>query len=472
VAVVVATTGERILALGRARSARLLSALAEGPRLVVWPVLLAGLLVFALAASSGVGPLAGPALALLAAATLAEAFPVPIERVAAGATSFANVFIAAAAVLYGWRAAVLVGAGAMLLVELRLRQPPVRLLYNSALYSLGGATAAGFAALVPAHYQIGVASSFGFYLVNVSLLTAVVARVRGERYVRLAVSFYRSTLVPFVVMTAITAILIQLWMRSPFYALLLVAPLVLMVGHQRSLTEALRRQRELDRLKDEFIAVMSHELRTPLTSVLGYTSLLRKRDFDAGKRAQYLEIIGSEAHRLASLVDDFLDADRAQKRGFGLDERLVDLAAVLREQVQIAAGRSSRHTLSLSLPAEPFTVSGDAARLAQVIANLLGNAIKYSPDGGPVEVVAERRNGVARVSVHDPGIGIPAEHRARIFTKFFRGEARQSGIAGTGLGLYICRELLQAMGGEIWMTDNQPRGSTFVFELPLDERRV
>src|SRR5262249_54775450 len=150
-----------------------------------------------------------------------------------------------------------------------LRREPPRVLYNSALYALAGAAAGGVAALVPERYQLGLLSSLAFYLVNVALLTVVVARLRGERYGRLALGFYRSTAVPFAVMAAITGILIQLWRGSPVYALLLAAPLALIVGYQRSLTEALRRQRELDKLKDEFIAVISHELRTPLASVFG-----------------------------------------------------------------------------------------------------------------------------------------------------------------------------------------------------------
>ncbi|HEU5141747.1 MAG TPA: hypothetical protein VFU04_01175, partial [Solirubrobacterales bacterium] len=147
-----------------------------GTGLVVFPVCAAGAAVFALAAvGGGLRSLAGPLIALLLVTTLAEAFPVPIERVATGETSFANVFIASTAVLYGWRSAAIVGALAMLLVESYSRRPAVKLVFNSSLYVLSGAAAGLVAEVLPDRFRTGLLSSLAFYIVDVALLSAVLA---------------------------------------------------------------------------------------------------------------------------------------------------------------------------------------------------------------------------------------------------------------------------------------------------------
>jgi signal transduction histidine kinase len=436
---------------------------------VVLPVSLGGLIVLGIAVSHGLGALAGPAVALLVAATLAEAFPVPIERVAAGATSFANVFIAATAVLYGWRAAALVGAGAMLLVELRLRRPAKRLVYNSALYVLGGAAAGLVATVTPDHAGLGVGSSLAFYAVNITLLGAVVSQARRESYLRVVSSFYRSTLVPFAVMAATTAILIQLWRNAPYYALLLAAPLVLIVAYQRSLTEALRRQRELDELKDEFIAVISHELRTPLSSVLGSAITLERRELDVPTKEQLIGIIRRESARLAKLVEDVLWVSRLDANRRSAEDASCDAAAVIHDVGALTAAMAPDE-IGITIETDPASipVAVDAEQLRRVVANLVDNAIKYSPDGGAVEVVAKVVDDMLLVTVSDEGIGVPPSERHRIFEKFTRLDPQmRRGIAGTGLGLYICRELVRKMGGGIWVVGNQGRGSTFGFEIPI-----
>src|SRR5581483_368619 len=358
---------------------------------------------------------------LLVAATLAEAFPVPIERVAAGATSFANVFIAAAAVLYGWRTAVLVGAGAMLLVEMRLRRPANRLVYNSALYVLGGAAAGLVSAAMPPGLRLGLGSSLAFYAVNIALLGAVVSQARRESYLRVVSSFFSSTLVPFAVMAATTAILVQLWRSSPYYALLLAAPIVLIVGYQRSLTDALRRQRELDQLKDEFIAVISHELRTPLASVLGSAITLERRELDAPTKDQLIGIIRRESSRLAKLVEDVLWVSRLDANRKSVEEASCDAAAVVQDVGTLAAAIAPDE-IRIAVETHPASIplAVDSEQLRRVVANLVENAIKYSPDGGAVGVAARLVDDVLLVTVSDEGIGVPASERHRIFEKFTR----------------------------------------------------
>ena len=452
----------------RRAAAALWGALPERAGIVVLPVCLGGAAVFALALSGGVGMLASPVIGLLVAAALAEAFPVPIEGVAAGATSFANVFIVAAAVLYGWRSAVVVGALTMVVVEVYRRQRPVRLIFNSSLYVLAGAAAGLVAELTPEHYKTGLGSAGAFYLVDVALLAAVVACIRKRSYFQVARTFYISTLAPFVVMAAVTAILIQLWQASPWYVLLLVPPLVAIVAYQRSLVAAVQRQRELDELKNEFIAVISHELRTPLTSVYGSAVTLEERSLDGETRGRLIGIIRRESARLTKLVEDVLWASRLDAKSTNRHEEPCDGGEIAREVATTAAEIAPENisvivTSDASLP----SVTVDPDELRRVLANLVDNAVKYSPDGGTVEVSARRAAGYVRFAVKDEGIGIPESERERIFERFVRLDPQmRRGISGTGLGLYICQELAEQMGGRIWVAGNNGRGSVFTFELP------
>jgi signal transduction histidine kinase len=224
--------------------------------------------------------------------------------------------------------------------------------------------------------------------------------------------------------------------------------------------------RESERMKSELVSIVSHELRTPLASVLGFTSLLLTRDFDEETRQRYLGIVDAQARRLGSLIDDFLDARRLEQGKLELVRERIELGPLLREQADLFYGQSDRHRLTLAIPAEPLAVRGDRDRLAQVIGNLLSNAIKYSPDGGVVELVGEGDNGKVRVAVHDQGVGIPDDQQSQIFTRFFRGDAAASGIGGTGLGLAVSREIVEAHGGRIGFTSAEQKGSTFWLELP------
>jgi signal transduction histidine kinase len=235
---------------------------------------------------------------------------------------------------------------------------------------------------------------------------------------------------------------------------------------RRELETQYERVRESEQLKTELIAIVSHELRTPLASMLGFTTLLLERETDEETRRRYLEIIASQGRRLASLLDDFLNVQRLEEGRMELVSEVVDVASVLREQAQLYSAESDRHRLELQLAEEHLPVRGDPNRLAQVVGNLLSNAIKYSPSGGRVEIVGEGENGTVRISVRDEGLGIPDDQQDRIFTKFFRGDATASGIAGSGLGLAFARAVVEAHGGQMSFTSESGKGSVFRVELP------
>ena len=438
---------------------------------VVAPVSLCGAIVLGLALSHGLNMLASPVIGLLVAAALAEAFPVPIEGVAAGATSFANVFIVAAATLYGWRAAAVIGALTMLAVEVCRRQSPTRLAFNSSLYVLAGAAAGQVGEFTPERLRTGLGGAVAFYAIDVALLSAVVACSRRSAYFGVARSFYTSTLAPFVVMAATSAILVELWRSSPLYALLLAPPLVAILAYQRSLIRAVERQRELDDLKNEFIAVISHELRTPLTSVYGGAVTLEERSLDEPTRERLIGIIRRESARLTKLVEDVLWASRLEAKKTRRQVERCDAAAVAREVASTAAEIAPENvSLVVTTDAAGPSVSADPDELRRVLENLVDNAVKYSPGGGTVEVATRRIDGRVRFSVTDEGIGIPEDEQEQIFGRFVRLDPQmRRGIPGTGLGLYICEGLVREMGGRIWVTSNTRCGSTFTVELPAVE---
>ncbi len=224
--------------------------------------------------------------------------------------------------------------------------------------------------------------------------------------------------------------------------------------------------RESERLKSDLVNTVSHELRTPLSGVLGFTKLLLTRDFDSETRRHYLGIVDAQARRLSELIDDFLDVRRIEEGRFERAREVVDVSSLLREEAQLYSAQSRRHQLALELPRAPLPVLGNPDRLRQVIGNLLSNAIKYSPQGGVVELAAEADGDAVRVEVRDQGIGIPSHQQPQIFTKFFRGDAAASGITGTGLGLAVSRDIVEAHGGRIGFTSAEGEGTTFFVELP------
>jgi signal transduction histidine kinase len=429
--------------------------------------------VWTFASGSPSGSELAGVLALLVSCSIAEAFPVPLERVSAGRTSLATVFVAAAAALYGWDAATLVAALAMLLAEFKNHKSASRVAFNTALYALSAAAAGGAVTVLDdgglATLALrAVLATGAFYLVNICLLAAVVARVSDQRWERLLGRFLYTTVVPIGIMASVTVILVALWDRSPFLSLALAGPLLALVLYERWLHRAFERLRELDTLKDEFIAVVSHELRTPLASVYGAAMTLQRRQLDEQGRDAMLSIIYGESDRLARLVDQVLWASRLESGRAVVTVSSLDAGELAREMVDatrahLPEGLSIALRVDHSMP----PVAGDLDTVKQVLANLVENAVKYSPDGGQILVKLEQSDGFVRFSVKDEGLGIPGHEQRRIFEKFHRLDPNQTrGVGGTGLGLYICSELVRRMNGRIWVASEVGTGSTFSFELP------
>jgi signal transduction histidine kinase len=444
---------------------------------VLAPVVLAGGAVTAAAAVSFVA--SGPdteaivgSVALLAAAAVAEAFPVPIEGVAAGRTSLATVFIVAAASLYGWAPATLVAVLSMAGVELVNRKRPTRVAYNSALYGLSAVAAGVVAGLggggLGALVLRTVLAATAFYLVNILLLAAIVSRASGQPLVPFVARYFRSTGLPFGIMASLTVILVALWDRSAVLALALVPPLAAFAIYERRMYTAFTKLRELDRLKDEFIAVVSHELRTPLASVYGAAMTLQRPDLDSTTQRSMLDIVYRESARLARLVDQVLWASRLESGRAEASAESLDPTSVAHDVVEAArAHLPDGLTLDFSAAADMPPVAGDVDKIRQVLVNLVENAVKYSPDGGRVEVGVDRSGRFVRFTVTDEGLGIPAGEQRRIFEKFHRLDPNQTrGVGGTGLGLYISDELVRLMQGQIWVTSEVGKGSSFAVELP------
>jgi signal transduction histidine kinase len=232
--------------------------------------------------------------------------------------------------------------------------------------------------------------------------------------------------------------------------------------------------KEAEALKDEFIGIAAHELRTPLAALQGFAQMLmiqtaRGRGTElADWQLEALQEIEGAAFRLSELTEDLLDVTRLQAGRLALQREPTDLVALAQRVIKRLHMTSEQHTLTLHTTLSYLVVEADPHRLEQVLTNLIGNAIKYSPQSGPIEVTIEQRETCGAIlSVRDHGIGIPAQQQGRIFSRFMRADnARTSGISGTGLGLYLCRELVELHGGRIWFESVEGQGSVFYLALP------
>ena len=224
---------------------------------------------------------------------------------------------------------------------------------------------------------------------------------------------------------------------------------------------------EADRLKDELISVVSHDLRTPLTSIIGYLELATADDGGelSDERRGYLDVVQRNAHRLHRLVEDLLFVSRAEAGTVHLDVEPVDLTRLVRDAVDAAIPSAGAGAVELAWHGQDGAVVGDPHRLAEMIENLVSNAVKFTPEGGRVDVDVESRPDCVVVRVRDTGPGLTELEQARIFDRFFRGE-RAEGLPGAGLGLSIVKAIVDAHGGTIRVQSASGAGATFEVELP------
>jgi PAS domain S-box-containing protein len=229
--------------------------------------------------------------------------------------------------------------------------------------------------------------------------------------------------------------------------------------------------RLVEQVKSDFVSTVSHELRTPLTSIYGFAETLLRQDvmFGEEERLTFLRYIASESQRLTSIVDTLLNVARLDTGDLQVNLAETDVRDIVGEVLDtVSASEVNGHRFVVQLPDEPLAAKADPEKLRQVCSILVENAIRYSPDGGTVTVGATRRQDTVEVSIADEGIGIPQSDQEQIFRKFYRGSDAElrAGAGGTGLGLFIARGLVTAMGGRIWVSSREGEGSRFAFELP------
>jgi signal transduction histidine kinase len=230
------------------------------------------------------------------------------------------------------------------------------------------------------------------------------------------------------------------------------------------------RLRELDKLKDEFISLVSHELRTPLTSIRGYVELLQEDGgLDEGQ-LRYLGIVDRNSARLLDLVSDLLFLAQVDAGKLTFELRPVELEVIVAECVEASQPAAQAKEIELVASTEPLPapLQGDPTRLAQVLDNLVSNAIKFTPAGGRVEVRLSAREGMAVLEVQDTGLGLPDDEQDQLFERFFRSSrASENAIPGTGLGLAIAKAIVERHGGRIALESAVNVGTTVRVELPL-----
>jgi signal transduction histidine kinase len=233
----------------------------------------------------------------------------------------------------------------------------------------------------------------------------------------------------------------------------------------------LEAERQLNRLQEDFIATVSHELLTPLGFIKGYATTLLRDDtnWDDNTRREFLTIIDDEADRLHELIENLMDSSRLQAGTLRMSFQPVRLDTFLKDMALRANSRNEDIQVRLDIRDIGINIQADPTRLAQVFDNLLTNAIKYAP-GAQVTISLMKDKSHARVMVSDTGPGIAPEHLKNLFDRFYRVPTKSTSVRGTGLGLYICRRIVQAHGGEISVESVVGKGTSFHIDLPLQRK--
>jgi signal transduction histidine kinase len=241
------------------------------------------------------------------------------------------------------------------------------------------------------------------------------------------------------------------------------------VAAQLQLKRTLARQRQLDQLKNDFVGMVAHDLRSPITVIAGFAELL-SRDWESiaeSDRGKYLSLIGSNAHNLSRLVEDVLEVAEVDSGKFQLEIQPFDPGRLVERTVLELGAAHGAERLEVDVPPVVPTALGDEGRNRQVLVNLVTNALKFSPPDAPVSISVSVEEAVIAIVVTDRGVGIPTEDVPKLFERFSRlSNTGRSKPKGTGLGLYICKQLVEAQGGRISVSSVPGLGSTFRFTIP------
>jgi signal transduction histidine kinase len=228
--------------------------------------------------------------------------------------------------------------------------------------------------------------------------------------------------------------------------------------------------------KSEFLANMSHELRTPLNAIIGFSEVLSERMFGElnEKQAEYIGDILQSGQHLLSLINDILDLSKIEAGRMELEFSDFDLPSTIEQTVMLVRERAVRRgiTLGRAIDERLGSIRADERKVKQVLLNLLSNALKFTPEGGKIDVRAAVNDGVAEISVTDTGVGISPEDQEAVFEEFRQVGSASKKVEGTGLGLAISRRFIALHGGKIWVTSQVGTGSTFAFTLPLQRSIV
>lgn len=266
----------------------------------------------------------------------------------------------------------------------------------------------------------------------------------------------------------------NLYLFSALFSLILI---LLVSNHARLFQYAilLMKLKELDRLKDEFISTVSHELRTPLTTIRGYLSMIQEGSFGplAEKLRNGVDVVMFEVKRLYDLVEDLLEVSRIEQGRISIEKEKIAIGDFVKKICEEMSPRASEKKLELKFantqPENANIIESDKDKLKQIIVNLIGNAIKYTKEGGNIEVgfASETKNFIS-IYIKDTGIGISAQDQEKLFSKFFRVASNEtSKISGTGLGLWITKKIVGLLGGKIYLESIKGQGSKFTVLLPI-----
>lgn len=229
-------------------------------------------------------------------------------------------------------------------------------------------------------------------------------------------------------------------------------------------------EREVDRMKTEFISTAAHELRTPLTSIQGFSEILLTRDnLDVRERKKFLGHINKQSANLAAIINDLLNICRIESgRSFVLDKEPCLVGEFIKKTAEPFITQSKMHKFEIVVPKEPVEIKADKDKMAQVLKNLINNAVKYSPYGGKIQIKGEMKKSFYEVSVNDEGLGMTPEQVEKIFDKFYRADATNTAIEGTGLGMSIVKHIVETHGGTVLVESEYGKGTKVTFTIPLN----